>query len=287
MSKFWRWLDGRWLRVLAYGSRVVDKCASLSIIFATCTMFLAAGVLYALTATQVATSVGGRVHPFWRSISNFVLKLMGTAPDRLEGSKYSEALSVVIGAVGVVVTVYFALTAFISILKSRRDLEKRSLIRSRRVFTDGVEDVDEMLRFYERAEWVVVFAGDFSWLNPASALLSSVQRLASAGKITLVSYKSEETVRQSIESTVYAELAHCFRFEPDRKLKCSLVRVGHRNVLLYLVDAVADDIDYKQVCTVDGRDNARYLMETMENLCRPFIPGWSNAGNTAARAVAL
>jgi CRISPR/Cas system-associated endoribonuclease Cas2 len=120
---------------------------------------------------------------------------------------------------------------------------------------------------------VIVFSGDFSWIKQNEDLETEIKRLSSEHKISFVSYKSANVVESAIGSALYTEFHERgqFRFDQNAQLKCSLVKINHSKIFIYKVDREAEGGD-KNVCIIPGKDDARYLLETLESLCQQYAP---------------
>jgi hypothetical protein len=248
---------------------ILDKLSGIIILLSMLMMFFTTYILVTFTFTQVALSVGSSTS--FKKQTDFFLSLINIETNNLNPTQYTALLAAVIGAVAVLVTLWFSVASLISYLKHRNELSKKALIQKEMVYTDGEEDLKVMLRYYKNANSVIVFSGDFSWISKNNELLRVIQRLSSESKISFVSYKSANVVESAIGSTLYNEFHQRFRFDQDTQLKCSLVKINHSKVFIYKVDREVEGGD-KNVCIIPGKDDARYLLETLESLCKQYAP---------------
>lgn len=252
-------------------SEVANKFSDIAILFAVALMFGVTAILVSALFVQISFLLGIEPYSIFSSISEWLLSTFGIARDELSQQQYLSSLSVLTGAFAVLVTLWFSLTTAVNFIKYKRKLEKRSIIRKRLVIQDGTDDLKIMHEYYKKADFVVVFSGDFSWLNQNQKLWESIRRLASARKISLVSYKDESHV-EDMAGDAYRELKPFFHFAPQKKLKCSLVKINQNLYFLYKVDETIDGSNIN-ICVLTSRAEANYLLETLSNLCGEYLPG--------------
>ncbi len=246
---------------------IVRAATTLGILLAILAMFYSAFVLVSLTSTQVSVSFGWS--PVFKSHTDGVLNLLGFKAADMSNQQYVSVLSALVGSMAVVVTLWFAIATLLKYIEQRRELANKAVIKKEIVHLDGKDDLAIMLRYFKDADAVTVFSGDFSWLLVDEKLRFQVNRLVRERKISFVSYKDELIVRNSV-GQLYDQFAPYFRYEPSCRLKCSLVTINQTRVFLYKVDTTAEGGD-KSVCIVSSKDEARYLLETLNTLCARYI----------------
>lgn len=221
-------------------------------------------LLWVLTVTQLNVAVGAP--SAFKSHADTALGWLGIDVVKLRTDQYVGVLSSVIGSVAVLVTLWFSVTTTVNYFRQRSALSRSAVIRKEAVELDGTDDLEIMLKYFKHADAVTVFSGDFSWLKINHELLRHVRRLAAEEKISFVSYKPRETVRRAAGEELFELLERFFRFEPSCRLKCSLVTINQSRVFLYKVDRTIEG-GGRSVCVVSSKDDARYLLETLDVLC--------------------
>lgn len=239
-------------------------------------LFFSTFLLIAFTATQISAATGQLNIPLFNSTTRSTLALVGVDVSKIKAVDYPNVLSTALGAIAVLVTLWYTMAAAFAFSKHRRDLRKKALIQEVPVWEEGVDDLNAMHKYYKGAASVVVFSGNFSWLIASSAtqphpLLGEIDRLLQAGKIKFVSYKTEANIQQCLGARFSTYKPH-FMFNSGVKLKCSLIEKGQRKVLIYMADTTVDPDGAKKVCVISGRDEAQYLLDTIDALCKKYKP---------------
>jgi hypothetical protein len=228
-------------------------------------------VLVAFTATQVAVATKQAPVPVLAGSTRWILSIVGVDTSKVTASDYPDVLSAAVGAVAVLVTLWYSVTTTAAFFRYKKDLQRKALVREEPVYQEGRDDLDAMEKYYRGAESVIVFSGDFSWLNSSHPLVAETDRLCQSRKIKFVSYKTEQDVRAGLGQRFSAYETQ-FVFDSGIKLKCSLVQKGQRKVLLYVADTTVDSDGAKKVCVISGKDEAQYLLQTIDELCKNYRP---------------
>ncbi|MBW8038384.1 MAG: hypothetical protein FVQ85_00095 [Planctomycetes bacterium] len=98
----------------------------------------------------------------------------------------------------------------------------------------GDDDLLQMLKRYRGADHLTIFSGGFDWLGNKEKMKKEIVKLARDGKLRLVSFRSEEHVKNKFTEKSYQQffdellgyLKEEFRFESGlMEIKCSVIRV--------------------------------------------------------------
>jgi len=231
-------------------------------------MFIVTFALISFTLTQFTLS--NEIPPLLKQSSDFFLSLVGFDLAKLDEKKYIGLLSALIGSFTVLVTLWFAITTLVSYLKNIKELKDKSLIQKKLIVTDGEDDLRIMNEYYQGADSVIVFAGDFSWIQKNDNLKKEIEKLSKDDKIRFVSYKTENVVKAKIGEQMYEQFKSQFRFvDGHREIKCSFVKSSQSSVFLYKVDKRKSGGE-NNVCIIPNKENAQYLLETLEKLCDKY-----------------
>lgn len=250
----------------SYFDRFIFNSFSLLSIIA---MFLCTIVLITFTITQITTSMGTTV--IFKDTTDWILTLLGFDIDNLTNNKYVSILGMISSVVAVLVTLWFSVITTIKYFRQKHELRKKSLIKKEYIHEDGKDDLEVMYNYYKKADEVIVFSGDFSWLDKHEKLKEIILLLVYERKITFVSYKSEEFVERSISNIkLYEEIKCRFKFDSDLKIKCSLVKANQGIVFLSKVDNTIEGGD-KNIFVISGRNDGRDLLNTISAFCNPFV----------------
>ena len=173
-----------------------------------------------------------------------------------EEGKYAPVVSDLVVALAFVVAVVPLIQAYVYRRRLRRELQGAHGLEVFKVKKEGVDDLEKMLEYYEGAEHITVFCGDFDWLQPSSVgrnpkfskfsnsrkkkIRAMMRRMkdfvtgyASEEKITLVSSKSEELVEHALrngdDGSLFEILKKRFVFGEEIGIKCSLIEKVNEN----------------------------------------------------------
>jgi len=193
---------------------------------------------------------------------NLILGLFGTDAAKLKtDGLYAVIVTDMIAVCAFVFAVLPGIQAYVYKIKLKREVREAHGLQVFEVRNEGVDDLGKMLEFYERAEHIIVFCGDFDWLQPsnlkknekynesskrqkrkmeemAEKMRDFVTSYASQEKITLVSSKSEDLVREGLSNgnndTLFESLSPRFVFDAPVGIKCSLIEmVNEKYTFLY------------------------------------------------------
>ena len=178
-----------------------------------------------------------------------------------EEGKYAPVVSDLVVALAFVVAVVPLIQAYVYRKRLRRKLQGAHGLEVFKVKKEGVDDLEKMLEYFEGAEHITVFCGDFDWLRPSSIdrnpkfskcskrrkkkIRSMMGRMkdfvtgyASEEKITLVSSKSKKLVESALrddgDDSLFRVLKKRFVFGEDVGIKCPLIeKVNENYTFLY------------------------------------------------------
>lgn len=251
-----------WIKLNQFASNLSNFFILIGIFL----LFIIIGILIIFTLTQI--SIIFFQTPLLKPHADYILRIFRIDPTFLSEIQYVALLSSAVNAMAVIVTLSLAVISGLDYRKYKSDLKRQSIVKKKPVYIDCVDDLDIMLEYYKQAQKVTVFAGDFSWLTRNNDLKNEIVRLANDNKISLISYKSRQTVKNHIDDvTIFDLLEPRFRFDSNKIIRCSLVEKGGSKVFLYKSDQriIEGEIN---VCIVYGKDEGQYLLEIIEQLSK-------------------
>lgn len=164
----------------------------------------------------------------------------------------------------------------------KRD-RSRSLV-AKKVVVDNADHLREMNKAYYRADRIVVFSGDFSFLKFDKTLLDTCDRLSRENRITLVSSKSETDVEKTLQGErATSELFDRLResgnvlFKSGVPIKCSLVEHGGRFQLIYKYPISFLDGGGDKMCVLHETDESRNLLDVLNKLVDRVVSQLKNS----------
>ena len=186
------------------------------------------------------------------SYADWIAGKLGTDVAKLEKEgKFAPVVSDILVLLAFVVVIVPLLQAWQYRRRLRRELQGAHGLEVFKVKKERVDDLGKMLEYYEGAEHITVFCGDFDWLQPSSIDINPkfsrcskrlkkkikkmtgemrdfVKGYASQGEITLVSSKSDERVKDALsdggDDSLFEALQKRFVFSQDVGIKCSLIK---------------------------------------------------------------
>ena len=179
------------------------------------------------------------------------------------------ALKIILDSAVCLITFFVVIHPIIARRKVEADVRKKQSIKLIRVYTRGTDDIGLMHKYYKNADSVIVYSGDFSWLQSETPLKKIVEELANNQKIKLVSSKNKDIVKHNIGDNLFEQLtqSNLIKYIDDKEIKCSLIVKGGVSTLLYLTkDEYSDVEDVMYMCIVTGRNESRFLLNAMELL---------------------
>ena len=129
-----------------------------------------------------------------------------------------------------------------------------------RIKKPGHDDVDWMLKHYQPASKVVVFAGDYDKILKHRHMQTYIKNNKS--KFTLFSDETEEYMdKKHAANELYQEVRDRFVFDSGMKSKCSFLTTEDKDTLLMR----SWDKDDFNVCIVDATEETRALIAVIKN----------------------
>jgi hypothetical protein len=221
-------------------------------------------VLFSLVAVHVSDLLDVQTPATWRSIADSVLFVLRVNPS--DEAEYHRTISISLNATLIIVSVLSAVVPFYNMFLYRRRLRRKQSLKIYPVYTDGVDDIQVMHRYYQRAEQILVFSGDFSWLR--SDELIREELLRDVSRVSFVSYKGEDAVRDALGNDLLDQVRDRFRFDCPTQMKCSLVKYGSEKVFLYKVfHPSRGKVDASVVVLLPTKDS-RYLVDALDTLSK-------------------
>jgi hypothetical protein len=228
-----------------------------------CVLLLSTTILliWSFAATAISAATHSEPIHFFLATTNYVLDLLRIDRSRISPDAYLGALNQIGNALSIifaVVVTALPLGVFAAKLFTRPTERDRSPLREQKTPTKK-EEYAILEQYYRGAERIVVYAGDFSWLSEDSILRQHVGRLAPAGRIQLVSSKTQEQVKCAIGVKLYGDLFRHFKFNFEKDIRCSLITYpGGGRAFLYRYNNQEDGSFY--ICSVREFSSSSYLL---------------------------
>ncbi len=253
-------------------SRWIDPFLGFLILVALSVLIASAVLLFAIAWHQLSLIGNEDAKPSMLiSASKFILELFVSNPPYDKPSEINAELSILVGVLGAFTTSFFSLAAGVSTLYLRRKIKERATIQTFRVYREGVDDIKIMLREYARGSRVVIFGGDFSWVDKPGAKDRIIQ-LASRKHIKFISYKSITEIQREIDKAMFEIISPMLSSEKSLEgLKASLIYDSDGNLLAYLYQTKSDDREKIHVCKVQGiNPDGRRLLQQIQSFARSY-----------------
>jgi len=196
------------------------------------------------------------------SYANWIAGKLGTNVEELEKEgKFAPVVSDMLVALAFVVAIVPLLQAWRYRWRLKTELRSAHGLEIFKVKKERIDDLAKMLEYYEGAEHITVFCGDFDWLQPSSIdrnpkfskcskrlkkkmkkmtekMRDFVKEYASQEKITLVSSKSKGLVKDALrnggDDSLFEALKERVVFDQNVGIKCSLIeKVNRKYTFLY------------------------------------------------------
>lgn len=253
-------------------NRWVDTLLGFLILAALSVLVASAVLLFAIAWHQL-TLVGNDIAKpsVLVSISKFILEFFVPVPPYNKPDEINAKLSILVGVLGAFATSFFSLAAGASTFYLRRKIRERATIQTFRVYREGVDDIKIMLREYARGSRVVIFGGDFSWVDRPSARDRIIQ-LANRRHIKFISYKCTSEIQSEIDKEMFGIISPMLSSEKSPEgLKASLIYNSDGNLLAYLYQTKSDDQERVHVCKVQGANpDGRRLLQQIQSFARNY-----------------
>jgi hypothetical protein len=184
----------------------------------------------------------------------------------MDSTRYATVVSYLASVVPVIASIVFTVLPITAIYLQKRAQREKQSLRLVEVRKHGADDLDVMWKYYQQAEEIMVFSGDFSWLAPEDSPMT--KRLLTMGdRVTYVSSKTEADVAAKIGASLFAKLRPRFRFTNEVALKCSFVRVSGGSYFLYKSNVATGDEARPAVCVLSPTQESNVLLEALRAFC--------------------
>jgi hypothetical protein len=243
------------------GEAVLRKFVDIGIIIGLVVLTLLTLALFSFLAVDLSVTAGGSIPriPDWICRNALLLLGRDSAP---QGGAYFREVSSVLSILLAVITVWFAVLPWLQFLKYRRNVREASVVDVTEVETVGKDDLETMRRYYENAEHITIFSGDFDFIVKHDGLRTALERLASSNK-------TPQEIENAMKNcgNVLDALRPCFRFH-DRKFKFSFIqhRQGQSSFLSLVPGAKAGS--NANLGVYGGKSvHASALVHIVQNIC--------------------
>ncbi len=153
----------------------------------------------------------------------------------LEEEQYKVLVADAILALAFVMALVPLLQMRKSLRKLREDFKKDYKIDSAPINNEGVDDIEWMLPYYQKAQRITIFAGGFAWLGekqdlkPNQKMKKRILKLAGEKKLDLISYHTRAEIEKEYKekklTALFEKLKHCFKYKSGLdQVVCTLIQ---------------------------------------------------------------
>jgi hypothetical protein len=248
-------------------------------------LVLVAVLIVTLVATHIWLIFGKSPPCLFRRLPDFVLSLLfGSSATKLQEAQYGALVSDMIAGFAFVVTVWAILQAILYKRKVRKDYEnklaqakldseEKTGISSQPIKIAGDDDLIWMLGHYREGDEIAIFGGGFEWLKKNKEMRKLVSGLAAKGKLKLVSYKSENEVREAFRSAqaedLFNNLKGCFKYGSGTgKIVCTMIKKSATESK-FLYKSRPETGHAFNACVLNDTDSTRELLHILAALTNP------------------
>ena len=193
--------------------------------------------------------------------------LLGLDAGSLDPVAYKRVITHVLTIQMTLLSVYLVAVPVLGYMQHRRKLTRSGSLRRERVLSDGVDDLNIMLKAYRSAERITVFSGDFSWLKESDELREKVCALAGQAKVDLISYKTPGDIQRALnDPALFNRLKPAFLIVKGTPLKCSLVEYSGANATFLYKDRGGEFGQDPFVVIARYSDESRGLLKALREM---------------------
>ena len=250
------------LRLKNYVKKIIDKTASILIVIFLILWVLFISFFYLLTITYLTSLYTQGTDGFVIKVTRFVLKIFFDIESLTRG-QYTSLLAVLQNTTLTVVAISLAVLPVLGYYQ----ITKRRNFRVHPITQKGVDDIKIMSKYYNGAEKLTIFSGDFSWIKEDEKMQSFLKKLAGQeGKLRLLSYKGIKSVGYALGPDLYDSFKSVLE-DTGAKVKCSLVEYqGGSSVFLYKYRSSEVSESSEKMCIISDYKENRYLLGTLKTL---------------------
>lgn len=224
--------------------------------------------IISLNTTITSLATGVQQTPFLGTFSHLIISAFQEIPENNSTQYRIVMLETSSMLVKVLSGVLLILSIWVKFTRKYNERTQQKIIT--KIINNKNDELEIMNKYYKNADRIVAFSGDFSFINEHDELKRSVLDLASSGRITLISYKSEGSVKLALEkdSEFYHVLKNFINYNSNVKLKASLIKRSGNNVFLYSLEEIHPDNTsfIKKICILTSRGEAAHLIGCIESL---------------------
>jgi len=233
-------------------------------------LFLLSFYFVCVTATYVAITSGQQPAQFFKKVTDYAFLLFRVETNELDAAKYSSIVTIVLNTSIMLITTWFAIVPLFTYWRFRSNLRKSSSFQVYPIFNDGVDDIAVMNKYFDGADTLTIYSGDFSFLPMNEQMKALCLTLANKGRLKLVSYKPEHEISKSLEESFfnYLKSKNAIVSGSDKRIKCSYISYRSSSIFLYKYDFHGNNGREIYVCAVKETRDSRYLLDTLNALCQ-------------------
>lgn len=230
--------------------------------------WLVYGVIAVLTVASLLLYFGAFLSPdIFEDIAGTTFRFLSSDVPNNYVELFMSMNNATLGFCSIMLTIFSAFSFYYNKRKKRPDLVEHPIA--------GEADALQILyKYYARAEYVIVFSGDFSFLSKAGQLNNRVLELVESKKILMVSFNDQATVESAIavndsgrNIVQNANFHYVMKYNSKVDKKFSVLRVGGRQYLLY---RYTTDDDRNFIYVIKDINESRYSIDIISALAGTF-----------------
>lgn len=231
-------------------------------------------LVLSLVITHVALQLGKTPPQFLRVLPDAILALVGTDCANLGEEKYTALVGDMIFALAFLMAAVPLSQVWWNTKKLREELRKEYGIKSAPINEKGKDDLVWMLSHYEKADRMTIFAGGFGWLEINSDMKKRVLELAKDSKLNLVSYRSEQEVKDAFggnraQKLFFKDLKPCFRYGSGlQNVVCTMIQRSATEWSFLYKSRPDEEGHAFNVCVLSDTNSTRELLHILSALTK-------------------
>jgi len=218
-----------WIKFKAFWLHWLTKCFLYGLL-----------AIFAITASNLIVvhiyiEFGKTPNAAFTWLPDLVLRCFGTNSVTLTGGgHYAAIVTDMIAICAFIFAVLPIIQAAIYTAKLKRELREEFGFEFVPVKKAGVDDLEEMLKRYRGADELTIFSGGFDWIGLNEELKNLLLDFAEGGKLTLISFRSQDKVKAAFEKEkredlfekLNKSLGDRFKFGSGLDgVKCSVIKI--------------------------------------------------------------
>lgn len=231
------------------------------------------GVLWLFIVNFESSGIGPS---FIVIVTEAIFKVLLGISENLERAELHRISESSISWLGFLLSLLLLIGSFWLSVRTLRRNPYRQIFRSRLIGKNESDALEYMAKYYQKANRIIAFSGDYSFIFENTLLRETVHQLAKSGNIVLFSYKSEEQVNNAFSGhqELFADLLPFFRFNSEIKQKSSFIERNGPKIFLYRSDKIHEGDGHsveKRICSIYSNNEGVMLMGIIEQLVDTIV----------------